>query len=89
MLAYRSSPVLELDKHFKEKQAMTSQQPTKSAGDKKKQALVELCELLEKHPERSRQSLLQQVEIKFDLTPKECEFLNRNFQEQKEETCQD
>ncbi|HID69285.1 MAG TPA: hypothetical protein EYP35_02225 [Desulfobacterales bacterium] len=67
---------------------MTSQQPTKRTGDKKKQALTELCHLLEKYPEKSRQTLLQQVEIKFDLTPKECEFLNRNFQAEKEGTCQ-
>lgn len=67
---------------------MTSQQPTKRAGDKTKQALVELCELVEKYPEKSRKTLLQQVEMKYDLTPKECEFLNRNFQDKKEETCQ-
>lgn len=59
---------------------MTSQQPTKSPGDKTKQALAELCELLLKHPEKSRQSLLQQVETKYDLSPKECAFLDRNFQ---------
>ncbi len=59
---------------------MSSQPPTKCTGDKKKQALGELGELLERYPEKSRQELLQQVEIKFDLTPKECEFLNRNFQ---------
>jgi hypothetical protein len=60
---------------------MSSQQPTQSAGDKTKKALAELCHLLEKHPDKSRQALLQQVEIKYDLTPKECEFLNRNFQD--------
>ena len=59
---------------------MTSQQPTKRSGDRKKQALTELCELLIKHPEKSRQSLLQQVEVKYDLNPKECDFLDRNFQ---------
>ncbi|MEN8200477.1 MAG: hypothetical protein ABFR63_10450 [Thermodesulfobacteriota bacterium] len=59
---------------------MTSQQPTQKTGDKTKQALAELAELTEKNPDKSRQSLLQQVEIKYDLTPKECEFLNRNFQ---------
>ena len=59
---------------------MTSQQPTKSQGDRTRQALAELGELLQKHPEKSRQCLLQQVETKYDLTPKECEFLNRNFQ---------
>jgi len=60
---------------------MTMQQPTKKAGDKTVQALAELSELLEKHPDKSRQVLLQQVGTKYDLTPKECEFLNRNFQE--------
>jgi hypothetical protein len=59
---------------------MTTQQPTKKAGEKTTQALAELSELLEKHPDKSRQALLQQVETKYDLTPKECEFLNRNFQ---------
>ena len=58
---------------------MTSQQPTQCTGDKKKQALTELSELLIKYPDKSRKELLQQVEIKFDLTPKECDFLNKNF----------
>lgn len=60
---------------------MTTQQPTKKMGDRTKQALAELSELLAKHPDKTRSSLLQQVEIKYDLTPKECEFLNRNFQD--------
>lgn len=60
---------------------MPSQRPTQGAGDKTKQALAELCQLCKKHPESTRQKLLQQVETKYDLTPKECEFLNRNFDE--------
>jgi hypothetical protein len=56
-----------------------SQQPTQRTGDKKKQALTELSELTRKHPEKSRKELLQEVEIRFDLTPKECEFINNNF----------
>ena len=60
---------------------MTTQQPTQRAGDKTKQALAELSELLIKHPDKNRQTLLQQVETKYDLNPKECEFLNRNFQD--------
>ncbi len=59
---------------------MSAEQPTRLKGDRKKQALAELCLLLEKHPDKSRQSLLQQVEMKYDLTPAECEFLRRNFQ---------
>ncbi len=58
---------------------MSSQHPTQNTGDKKKQALTELAELTKNHPEKSRQQLLQQVETKYDLTPKECDFLNKNF----------
>lgn len=56
-----------------------TQHPTKIAGDKTRQALTELAYLLEQHPEKSRQELLQQVEMKFDLSPKECAFLNQSI----------
>lgn len=56
-----------------------TQVPTQVKGDKTRQALTELSYLLEQHPEKSRQTLLQEVEIKFDLTPNECAFLNQNF----------
>ncbi|MBU0945912.1 MAG: hypothetical protein KKE53_15835 [Proteobacteria bacterium] len=58
---------------------MSHQHPTQCTGDKKKQALAELAELIKRHPEKSRKALLQHVEVKYDLTPKECEFLNNNF----------
>lgn len=58
---------------------MTTRHPTQPTGDRTKNALAELTCLLEKEPHKNRQVLLQQVEAKFDLTPKECEFLNRNF----------
>ena len=64
---------------IEEQYTMTTQQPTQCAGDKTRQALTELAELLLKDPDKNRETLLQQVEIKYDLTPKECEFLNRNF----------
>ena len=60
---------------------MSTQQPTQTAGDKTRQALSELCDLQQQYPEKNRQTLLKQVEIKFDLNPKECDFLDRNFQD--------
>jgi hypothetical protein len=54
--------------------------PTQQPGDKLKKALKAFCELLEQHPEKSRLTLLQEVEMKFDLSPKECEFLNSHFE---------
>ncbi len=53
--------------------------PTQQPGDKMKKALKAFCELVEKHPEKSRLTLLHQVETAYDLSPKECEFLNDNF----------
>ncbi|MDR3630787.1 MAG: hypothetical protein P4L42_10655 [Desulfocapsaceae bacterium] len=53
--------------------------PTQQPGDKLKKAIRTFSELLEKHPEKSRMSILHEVEIRFDLSPKECEFLNSHF----------
>lgn len=50
-------------------------------GDKMKKAIQELSELLTTKPEKSRRQLLEQVAIKFDLSPSEYAFLERHFQE--------
>ncbi len=55
--------------------------PTQPPSDRLKKALHAYCELREKYPEKDKRSLLQQVEIKFDLTPLECEFLHRQLLE--------
>ncbi len=63
---------------------MTLDQPTKLPGDRIKKAIVLLAELLENNPEKTRLELLHQIEIQFDLTPRECEFLNTHFDKKKE-----
>ena len=55
--------------------------PTNIPGDKIKKALTLLAQKLEVNPDADRKKLLNEVEIRFDLTPKECEFLHRNFSE--------
>lgn len=55
--------------------------PTQRCGDKIKKAICAFSELVLEHPEKSRTSLLHQVEIQFDLSPKECDFLNNNLTE--------
>ena len=50
-------------------------------GDKVKKAIKEFSELLLKYPEKTRLQLLQQVELKYDLSPRECEFLNSHFKD--------
>ena len=51
------------------------------SGDKIKKALKWLSEAVQNEPEKSRLQLLEQAEIRFNLSPRECEFLNANFGE--------
>ncbi|MFH2122446.1 MAG: hypothetical protein ABIJ50_03040 [Pseudomonadota bacterium] len=60
---------------------MPAQPPTQRPGDKMKKAICAFSALIEEHPEKSRLALLHQVEIQFDLSPKECEFLDNNLTE--------
>lgn len=57
---------------------MSSQSPlvTKSANLKK--ALLWMAETLARHPERQRAVVLREAELRFDLTPLECEFLDKH-----------
>lgn len=48
-------------------------------GDKIQKAVREFSELLEKNQEKDRRKLLEKVVRKFDLSPKECDFLERHF----------
>ncbi|MEJ2058773.1 MAG: hypothetical protein P8X39_13150 [Desulfofustis sp.] len=54
---------------------MTENSPI--GGDKLKKA-----ELIELHPEKSRLELLEKIQLKFDLSPADCEFLDRHLREE-------
>ncbi len=58
--------------------AQFSVQPS---GDKIKKAIKEFSELLLNTPKKTRWEILQLVELKYDLSPQECEFLNNHFKE--------
>ncbi|MBT8347168.1 MAG: hypothetical protein HKP52_06445 [Desulfofustis sp.] len=47
--------------------------------DKLKKAVHYFAELVASHPEKSRLELLQKVELQFDLSPADCEFLNKHL----------
>jgi len=49
-------------------------------GDKIKKAILAFCELLREKPEKNRRQLLQEVALKFDLTPSESLFLERQLE---------
>lgn len=58
---------------------MNNQSPL--GGDKLKRAVIHFSEMLESSPDKSRAELLQMVQLKFDLSPAECEFLDRHLRE--------
>jgi hypothetical protein len=57
-------------------------------GDRIRKAITWLSEACLDYPEKKRRELLEQAEIRFNLTPRECEFLNRNFGDERPEKCQ-
>jgi len=46
-----------------------------------KKAICWLGETVREHPERPRDAILTEAQLRFDLTPRECEFLDQNFRE--------
>jgi hypothetical protein len=49
------------------------------SGDKMKKTLVWISEMLQAHPDKSRQQIISEAEIRFDLSPKECDFVDRKL----------
>ncbi len=50
---------------------------TRSAALKK--AICWISETVQEHPEKKREQVLQEAQLRFDLSPAECEFLDANF----------
>lgn len=48
-------------------------------GDKLQKAIIDYSEQLEENAEKERKKILQEIVLKYDLSPKDCEFLNRHF----------
>jgi len=49
------------------------------SGDKMKKTLCWISEMLKIHPEKNRQLIISEAEIRFDLSPKECDFIDRKL----------
>jgi hypothetical protein len=62
---------------------MTSPTDSPLGGDRLKKALLALSELIDQFPDKTRPQLLREIELKFDLSPLECEFLNKHFSSDK------
>jgi len=52
-------------------------------GDKLQKAIKEFSELLTEKPDVQRSKLLEKVVIKYDLSPKDSDFLERHFKQKK------
>ncbi len=50
---------------------------TRSAGLKK--AICWISETVQQHPEKKRDDILKEAQLRFDLSPAECDFLDKNF----------
>lgn len=48
-------------------------------GDKIRKAVRWISDMLHEHPEKSRPSVVKEAEIRFDLTPRECAFLDQEI----------
>jgi hypothetical protein len=52
-----------------------------TSSDKVKKAICWMSEELLSNPQKKRDTVLKEAEIRFDLSPAECEFLTKNFSE--------
>ena len=60
---------------------MSSVDETVPSGDKMKKTLCWISETIKEHPEKNRQQIISEAEIRFDLSPKECDFIDRKLRD--------
>ena len=58
---------------------MTGDRRLPTGSDKVKKALCWISEELLNNPRKKRATVIREAEIRFDLSPAECEFLSKNF----------
>ena len=61
---------------------MSSVNEIMPSGDRMKKAICWISEMLESHREKSRQQIISEAEIRFDLSPKECDFIDRKLRDE-------
>ncbi len=50
-----------------------------SATTNLQKAISWIGDIMQEHPEKKRQQVLSDAQVRFDLNPAECEFLSNNF----------
>jgi len=66
---------------------MGAAEEIQAAGDKMKKAICWISDTLLTYPHKTRSEVIREAEIRFDLSPKECEFLNKNFDDTAQGDC--
>lgn len=52
---------------------------TQPPGDKIRKAVRWISEMVREHPEKSRVKIVKEAGVRFDLTPRECDFLEQDI----------
>ena len=60
---------------------MTGDRRLPTGSDKVKKAIRWMSEELLNNPLKKRDAAIREAELRFDLSPAECEFLSKNFGE--------
>ena len=50
-----------------------------TASTNLQKAVAWISEMVQDHPEKERARVLKDAQVRFDLTPAECEFLRKKF----------
>jgi hypothetical protein len=58
---------------------MCAKESSPVVKDKLANAVKAFSEIMQSHPEKNRDEIMQQVQLKYDLSPMECEFLDKHF----------
>lgn len=59
-----------------------TQRPTAALSTNLQKAVLWIGEITQKNPNKQRNQVITEAQLRFDLTPAESEFLNQNFKEQ-------
>lgn len=59
---------------------MTPANSTQPQGEKMRKAIRWISETLQTYPDKTRHQVICEAEIRFDLSPMECRFLEENIE---------
>ena len=60
---------------------MSEVEKLQPAGDKMRRVVLWISETVQTYPQKNRLDILREAEIKFDLSPRECEFIETKLNE--------